>query len=163
MARLHDAIIATVLHSSPDTGEWTGTARELCEEVRLLNPGLNATVADVDEAIRMLHQERALRLDAPNGYQGPIRLRLSFQGRTSMSHQISVHGGNVQIGDHNRQTITYGNVLQTLSNLIQEDPNTPEEQKREIGSAIQTVLAHPLTQTVLSGAAALAAAVSGGK
>jgi predicted transcriptional regulator len=60
-----------------------------------------------------------------------------------------VNGVNVQVGDHNRQTITYNNVLQNFVETI-ERSNLPEHEKATLREHLKALLAHPLTQTAIT-------------
>lgn len=163
MPRIPEIVEGIVRVLSQRDGAWNGTSEELLQAVRLAQPSANLSLGEVDEAVRDLHRLGRVRLEAPHGYQGPIRLTPDLGGGVNRNQHISVSGGNVQIGDYNQQAITYGNVLQTLVELIQEDSSLPQAEKTELTSALQKVLAHPLTQTIIASAAALGAARLGGK
>ena len=66
----------------------------------------------------------------------------------STIHIHGIHGGQVQIGDHNTQNIV--NALQELQNRIDRGDGTPE-QKLEAQGLLSTLLAHPLVISVLGG------------
>jgi hypothetical protein len=64
-------------------------------------------------------------------------------------HQVNVHGGNVQFGNNNQQTITYNAVLRSLVEQIEGAPDVPPDQKKRWATTLRELAAHPLTQTVL--------------
>ncbi|EAO3107320.1 hypothetical protein E3I62_15400 [Salmonella enterica] len=68
------------------------------------------------------------------------------------SQQINIHGGNVQIGDHNRQEIT--NSIETLNNLINSSQGTPQ-QKEEAKGLLRKLAEHPLLTAIAGGAIGL--------
>lgn len=74
---------------------------------------------------------------------------------------VSVSGGNVQIGNGNTQNITYSTVLQNLVEAIAKDSTIPPEMKRSWTEALKGLAAHPLTQTAIQTAATIGAALSG--
>jgi hypothetical protein len=74
---------------------------------------------------------------------------------------VNVHGGNVQVGDHNRQTITYQTMLGRLADEIEKSPGIPEAEKRRWTATLKEIAVHPMTQTILAAAAALGAATLG--
>jgi len=163
MPNLHDTIEEAVLRYCRNRSDWRGTTAELCAALQLIEPSLETSTGDVDEAVRDLNAEGRLRLDVPHGFGGQLRLRPGAEHRPlrSVKQNISVTGGNVQIGDQNQQAVTYGNVLQTLVNAIQENPDLPEHDKRELTSALEKVLCHPFTQTIISAAAGVGGAAIG--
>jgi hypothetical protein len=65
-------------------------------------------------------------------------------------HIHGIHGGQVQIGDHNTQNIV--NALQELKHKI-DSANASPDQKREAIGLLRTLLAHPLVTSVLGGLA----------
>ncbi len=71
---------------------------------------------------------------------------------TISSQQINIHGGNVQIGDHNRQEIT--NSIETLNNLINSSQGTPQ-QKEEAKGLLRKLAEHPLLTAIAGGAIGL--------
>ncbi|HDZ2482441.1 TPA: hypothetical protein RSR90_000512 [Klebsiella pneumoniae] len=71
---------------------------------------------------------------------------------TVSSQQINIHGGNVQIGDHNRQEIT--NSIETLNNLINSSQGTPQ-QKEEAKGLLRKLAEHPLLIAIAGGAIGL--------
>lgn len=68
------------------------------------------------------------------------------------SQQINIHGGNVQIGDHNRQEIT--NSIETLNNLINSSQGTPQ-QKEEAKGLLRKLAEYPLLTAIAGGAIGL--------
>ncbi|MFC6123227.1 hypothetical protein ACFPZP_19450 [Citrobacter bitternis] len=68
------------------------------------------------------------------------------------SQQINIHGGNVQIGDHNRLEIT--NSIETLNNLINSSQGTPQ-QKEEAKGLLRKLAEHPLLTAIAGGAISL--------
>lgn len=72
--------------------------------------------------------------------------------KSPLSQQINIHGGNVQIGNHNRQEIT--NSIETLNNLINSSQGT-NEQKAEAKSLLSKLAEHPLITAIAGGAIAL--------
>ncbi len=67
-------------------------------------------------------------------------------------HIHGIHGGQVQIGDHNTQNIV--NALRELQDRIDRGGGTPE-QKHEAKGLLRNLLAHPLVTSVLGGLAGL--------
>lgn len=65
-------------------------------------------------------------------------------------HIHGIHGGQVQIGDHNTQNIV--NALQELKNKIDSADASPE-QKKEATGLLRNLLTHPLITSVLGGLA----------
>lgn len=74
---------------------------------------------------------------------GPKKTMPSFS-----SQQINIHGGNVQIGNHNRQEIT--NSIETLNNLINSSQGTPQ-QKEEAKGLLKQLAEHPLVTAIAGG------------
>jgi hypothetical protein len=70
------------------------------------------------------------------------------------SHTVNVyggiHGGQLQVGDHNTQTIV--NALQALKGKIDSANATPE-QKQEAKGLLRSLATHPLVTSVLGGLA----------
>lgn len=65
-----------------------------------------------------------------------------------MGHTFNIHGGQIQIGDHNTQNII--NALQDLKGKI-DSADAPPEQKQQAKALLGTLLAHPLVTSVLGG------------
>jgi hypothetical protein len=65
------------------------------------------------------------------------------------SNTFNIHGGQVQIGDHNTQNIV--NALRELQERIDSTDGAPE-QKQEAKGILNTLLTHPLVITVLGAA-----------
>jgi hypothetical protein len=65
-------------------------------------------------------------------------------------HIHGIHGGQVQIGDHNTQNIV--NALRELQQRIDSSDGTPEL-RQEAKGLLTTLLAHPLVTSVLGGLA----------
>jgi hypothetical protein len=79
--------------------------------------------------------------------KGPQR-EVTKPGNTINIHGI--HGGQVQIGDHNTQNIV--NALRELKDKIDKSDGLPAEKQQAIG-LLRNLLAHPLVTSVLSGIA----------
>ncbi|WHP32823.1 hypothetical protein QMG90_07960 [Trabulsiella odontotermitis] len=75
---------------------------------------------------------------------GPKKLK-----QESSSQHINIHGGNVQIGNHNRQEIT--NSLETIFNII-SNSNGTAEQKEEAKGLLRKFAEHPLVTSLAGGA-----------
>lgn len=127
---------------------------------------VNDQMADIDDGdtvIRILpngkeeHKEiyKATFYDVPIAGYGP-HFQLKVGPKKSISpvstQQINIHGGNVQIGDHNRQEIT--NSIETLNNLINSSQGTPQ-QKEEAKSLLRKLAEHPLLTAIAGGAIGL--------
>jgi hypothetical protein len=87
----------------------------------------------------------------------PFMLEVKRQGspekqKWNSSPTFNITGAqNVQIGDHNAQSVI--NVLNSLAAEI-EKSDAPEEQKKEAKQKIQELLSHPIVSNALGGAAA---------
>ena len=68
------------------------------------------------------------------------------------SQHINIHGGHVQIGNHNRQEITTS--IETLNNLINSSQATTE-QKEEAKGLLRKLAEHPLITALAGGAIGL--------
>ncbi|HAU5067991.1 TPA: hypothetical protein JD045_21095 [Citrobacter amalonaticus] len=127
---------------------------------------VNDQMADIDDGdtvIRVLpngkeeHKEiyKANFFDRGIGGYGPhFQLKVGPKKTVPAysSQQITIHGGNVQIGDHNRQEIT--NSIETLNNLINSSQGTTE-QKEEAKGLLRKLAEHPLITAIAGGAVAL--------
>jgi hypothetical protein len=79
------------------------------------------------------------------------------QENARMSNQtITVHGGNVQVGDGNNQTVTYQTLLTNLAEAVEKSPDAPPEKKATWAATLRELAAHPLTQTLIAAAASAA-------
>lgn len=61
---------------------------------------------------------------------------------------ITVHGGHVQVGDHNRQSITYASVLEELR-LRVEGADLPPAQRGAASDALAILLNQPDLNSIL--------------
>ena len=68
------------------------------------------------------------------------------------------NNGNMQVGDNNTQNIDNA-VITILSSI--DKANAPEEQKEEAKNLFKKFIAHPLTQTLISAASGIGAAIVG--
>jgi hypothetical protein len=73
---------------------------------------------------------------------------------------LNISGGNVQVGDGNKQTITYETFLTKLADAVEKSADAPADRKSAWATALRELAAHPLTQTLISTAAG--AATGGG-
>ena len=71
-----------------------------------------------------------------------------------IQQSVTIHGGNVQIGNGNSQNITYSTVIHSLIDRIEENPDVPEAKKTEWAETLRKIAAHPLTQTAIQVAGA---------
>ena len=119
------------------------------------NRSMKAELNDVLAALRELHRAEHIRLGGgPQAGEVTIQLLVHAASRPRRDGtNVVVHGGNVQVGDHNRQTVTYGSVMQTLIEKI-EQSTLPEKEKTDLKAHLFAVLRHPLTQTLINGAVA---------
>lgn len=68
-----------------------------------------------------------------------------------------IHGGNNQLGNSNTQNVTYQSMLTNLASAIEANPDIPADAKRDWSTKLREIASHPLTQTLLSAAAGVAA------
>ncbi|HHT5647847.1 TPA: hypothetical protein ACT1UR_003599 [Raoultella planticola] len=127
---------------------------------------VNDQMADIDDGdtvIRVLpngkeeHKEvyKANFYDTGIGGFGPhfqLKVGPKKVQPAASSPQINIHGGNIQIGDHNRQEIT--NSIETLNNLINSSQGTPP-QKEEAKGLLRKLAEHPLLTAIAGGAIGL--------
>ncbi|QCZ26169.1 hypothetical protein [Leclercia adecarboxylata] len=127
---------------------------------------VNDKMADVDDGdtvVRVLpngkeeHKEiyKANFYDTGIGGFGP-HYQLKVGPKKTMpafsSQQINIHGGNVQIGNHNRQEITTS--IETLISLI-DNSNAQPQEKEEAISLLRRFAEHPLVTSIAGGAIGL--------
>ncbi|EIX9075593.1 TPA: hypothetical protein R1R37_002562 [Klebsiella aerogenes] len=127
---------------------------------------INDKMADIDDGdfvVRVLpngkeeHKEiyKANFYDTKLGGFGP-HFQLKVGPKKDMpsfaSQHINIHGGNVQIGNHNRLEIS--NSIETLNNLI-NNAETTTEQKEEAKGLLRKLAEHPLITALAGGAIGL--------
>lgn len=159
MAKLHDALERAIEAMMGDRATLTTTAADLRRWL-LRNEDIRAPVGDVEEAVRAMHQAGRIRLYAEGG-NDQLDIELSraprhVDGGPTMN--IHVSGGHVQVGDHNKQSITYGHILQSLTEVIERASNIPDKDKRDLTAMMNAIASHPLMQTLLTAAVALGTA-----
>lgn len=74
----------------------------------------------------------------------------TVKNMATSTNTFHIHGGQVQIGDHNTQNIV--NALRELQQRIDSGDGTPE-QKQEAKGLLTAFIAHPLVTSVLGGLA----------
>ncbi|MCS4265289.1 hypothetical protein [Serratia sp. BIGb0163] len=68
------------------------------------------------------------------------------------TQNINIHGGNVQIGNNNRQEIT--NSIETINNII-NNSQASDEEKKEAKNLLAKLAEHPLVTSIVGGAISL--------
>lgn len=124
----------------------------------------SADVSDGDIVIRILPNQKEEHkeilecnfFDSGIGGFGPhFQLKVgAVREKSSSTHSptsqtINIHGGNVQIGNHNRQEIS--NSITTLVDIINQS-NVSNEQKQEAKNLLQKFIEHPLVVSLAGGA-----------
>ncbi|CAI1934078.1 Uncharacterised protein [Serratia fonticola] len=127
---------------------------------------INDKMADIDDGdtiVRMLPngKEEHKKINKANffdtsiaGFEPHYQLEVGPKIATPppSSQNISIHGGNVQIGNHNHLQVT--NSIETLNNLI-NNSQASAEQKREAKSLLSKLAEHPLITAIAGGAISL--------
>jgi hypothetical protein len=154
---LHDALEEAANALVGDRAEGTLRFDDLQEWV-VRHRGLRPPIGDVELGILQLHKAGRIHVYTEFG-SGEVTIQPSAHSSARPRREtptINVHGGHVQVGDHNRQTITYGSVMQTMIEKI-EQSTLPEKEKTDLKAHLFAVLRHPLTQTIINGAVAFTA------
>lgn len=88
-------------------------------------------------------------MDIPAHYQLKFQKAGTAESK-AVGNTFNIHGGQIQIGDHNTQNII--NALQELKGKI-DSADAPPEQKLQARALLSSLLAHPLVTSVLGGLA----------
>jgi hypothetical protein len=89
----------------------------------------------------------------PSSDDDHFQVKVSKRDQTNLpkpGNTFHIHGGQVQIGDHNVQNIV--NALHELKNKIDNADASPEQKQQAIG-LLRGLIAHPLVTSVLGGLA----------
>ena len=96
------------------------------------------------------------------GQARALSVILAKPNKVETSSSVSIgtlfNSGNMQVGDNNTQNID--NAVNTIFNSIGK-ANAPEKQKEEAKNLFMKFIAHPLTQTLISAASGIGAAIVG--
>ena len=96
------------------------------------------------------------------GQARALSIILAKPNKVETSSNVSIgtlfNSGNMQVGDNNTQNID--NAVNTILNSI-DKANAPEKQKEEAKNLFMKFIAHPLTQTLISAASGIGAAIVG--
>jgi hypothetical protein len=147
------------------TGAVVGPYRALFSGKTIILDG-QAEVDEGDVVIRKLPNGRDERCHVTytefcNGMDGieayyNVTFRKGSESGVSASEApkpsttFNIHGGQVQIGDHNTQNIV--NALQELKRNIDKADASPDE-KQQASGLLRSLLAHPLVTSILGGLA----------
>jgi hypothetical protein len=137
------------------------------DDERRLYPAL--TEADIGRAVRILKQKGLIKSYGQDAYQlddvgdecclhpdlfdeyvAPRRAAIAA------GPSVSISGGNVQIGDHNQQTITYQGLLRKAACALETSPTVPLAKREALAAAFRDAAALPDIEALMADAAAAA-------
>lgn len=66
---------------------------------------------------------------------------------------VTITGGNVQVGDHNNQTITYGSLLRTAARAIEQRDDLSKDRRAQLAAAFRDACDVPDIEALMARAA----------